>query len=149
MTMFYVAAALLSGLTVLLLILGVSRLAGAGATVGERLETYSATATLSPIDEFAEEPSGLAGRLNEYLDERSFAGSVRAKIARAGVRLTVPEYVLIKIGAVLLPLTLLMLFGLVLLGVPLGAIGFLLPDMWLKRRERKRQQQFVLQLPDT
>ena len=38
MTMFYVAAAVISGLAVLLLIMGVSRLAGVGATVGERLE---------------------------------------------------------------------------------------------------------------
>lgn len=144
----YVAAALLSGLAVLFLILGIYRLVRPGATVGERLETYSATAT-APFDEFADEQSGMAGRLNEYLEERSFSGSVRAKIARAGVKLTVPEYVLIKAAAILLPLTVLMLLGQVLVGVLLGAICFLLPDMWLKRRERKRQQQFVLQLPDT
>lgn len=146
MILMYVAAALLAGLTIFVLILGVVRFINTGSQVDDRLQAY-ASASL-PIGDGDSDPN-LADRANRYLNDRSFAGSVSIKLARAGVKLTVPEYILIKMGSALLPAVILLLVHQLLLGVLVGGICFLLPDFWLKRRERKRQQQFNLQLPDT
>ncbi len=150
MTTLYIAAAGLSGLTVLLLALGLAAMLGSRSKAGARLETYAATdAAPMPFDEGLDEPSGFAGRLNEYLGERSFAGATRASLARAGSKMTVAEYVIFKIAAALLPLAVLSLLGWFLPGLLLGGLCFFIPDVRLRRQERRRQRDFQQQLPDT
>jgi tight adherence protein B len=68
---------------------------------------------------------------------------------RAGSKLTVPEYVLIKITCALLPVAVLLLLHQALIGVALGALCFFLPDVDLRRRRRRRRKEFGEQLPDT
>ena len=150
MTSMYIVAAALSGLTVLLFILGIISLLGSRSRVGDRLQTYAATNTeTTPFAEDLDEQSGLAGRLNEYIGERSFAGAMRADLARAGSKMTVPEYVIVKLAAALLPMAVLALFGWFLTGVILGGFCFFIPDLRLRRQQRRRQKDFQQQLPDT
>ena len=153
MTTLYLGAAAFAGLGVLLLVLGLANWLRSGSQLEERLQTYSVrddTRDDVPVDISDEQPSGLAGRLNAYITGRSFAESIAIDIARAGVKLTVPEFVIIKAAAALVPLALL---GLVarslLLGIVVGGICFFIPDIWLRQRRRKRCAAFVLQLPET
>ncbi|HEX6288174.1 MAG TPA: type II secretion system F family protein [Herpetosiphonaceae bacterium] len=148
MEMMLIAAAAFTGLAVFLAILGLNSLINASSEVDDRLEAY---ATMSaPFGLSADEQNGLGQRVSSYLNDRSFAGSIRASLARADVKLNVAEYLLIKITAVALPFLLLWLItGYMISGILFAVVGFLIPEFWLRIRERRRIREFTAQLPDT
>jgi tight adherence protein B len=148
MDMMLTGAAALIGLSVFLAVLGLTSLINATSEVDDRLEAY---ATMSaPFGTSADESVGLGQRMDSYLSDRSFAGSIRASLAAADVKLNVAEYLLIKIAIVLLPFLVLWLFtGYLISGILFALIGYLIPEIWLRRRQRKRVHEFTLQLPDT
>lgn len=146
MALIYFVVALLGAIAVLLLIMAIGKIIGR-SDIDDRLQTYATTTT--PFDpEDAAKPK-LADRANTYISERGFAGSIAASIARAGVKLTVPEYIMLKIAAAAIPFVILALLQRPLLAVLLGAICSIIPDLYLRSRERSRQRKFVQQLPDT
>ncbi|HEY3083882.1 MAG TPA: type II secretion system F family protein [Candidatus Dormibacteraeota bacterium] len=68
-------------------------------------------------------------------------------LARAGLNITPPEYLLIRIGAVALGALIgLFRFGFSLGPVILGAVGFIIPPLVVTYLQRRRQQQFNDQL---
>jgi tight adherence protein B len=68
-------------------------------------------------------------------------------IARAGLNITAPEYLLIRIGAVALGALIgLFRFGFSIGPIILGAVGFLIPPLVLAYRQRRRLNQFNEQL---
>jgi tight adherence protein B len=68
-------------------------------------------------------------------------------LARAGLNITAPEYLLIRIGAVALgALVGLFRFGFSLGPLILGAVGFFVPPLVVAYLQRRRQQQFNEQL---
>jgi tight adherence protein B len=68
-------------------------------------------------------------------------------LARAGLNLTAPEYLLIRIGAVALGILIgLFRFGFSIGPIILGAVGFLLPPLVITYLQQRRQQQFNEQL---
>src|ERR1051326_5108087 len=68
-------------------------------------------------------------------------------LARAGLNITAPEYLLVRIGAVALGALIgLFRFGFSLGPVILGAVGFLVPPIVVAYLQRRRQQQFNEQL---
>ncbi|HEY0602584.1 MAG TPA: type II secretion system F family protein [Herpetosiphonaceae bacterium] len=148
MELMLIGAAVLTGLAVFCAVLGLTGVINASSEVDDRLDAY---ATMSaPFGMATTEQSGLSDRVNAYVNDRSFAGSVRASLARADVKLNVGEYLLIKVAAVVLPFLLFwLLTGYMISGLLFALLGFLIPEVWLRMRERKRVQQFVLQLPDT
>lgn len=148
MEVMLISAAVLTGLAVFCAVLGLTGVINASSEVDDRLDAY---ATMSaPFGMATTEQSGLSDRVNTYLNDRSFAGSVRASLARADVKLNVGEYLLIKVAAVVLPFLLFwLLTGYMISGLLFALVGFLIPEIWLRTRARKRVQEFVLQLPDT
>lgn len=148
MQLMLMSAAILTGLAVFLVVLGLARVINASSEVDDRLDVYATMST--PFGLAATEQSGLSDRVNSYLNDRSFAGSVRTTLARADVKLTVAEYLLIKTSAVVVPFVLFwLLTGYMISGLMVALLGFLIPEIWLRMRARKRVQEFVLQLPDT
>ncbi|HMQ34096.1 MAG TPA: type II secretion system F family protein [Chloroflexaceae bacterium] len=96
-----------------------------------------------------EEGNALAEQLNTRLNNVGFAEGIRRDLARADVLLTVPEYLLLKVAAMLLPTAVVLLLTRSLLAAPLIAlIGFFLPTVWLRQRQSRRQRLFAEQLPD-
>src|SRR5437773_2336545 len=68
-------------------------------------------------------------------------------LARAGLNVTAPEYLLIRIGAVAVGALIgLFRFGFNLGPVILGAVGFVIPPLVITYLQRRRQQQFNEQL---
>jgi tight adherence protein B len=93
--------------------------------------------------------SEIAERLNERLNRVGMAEGIRRGLARADVPLTVPEYILLKVAATLLPAAMVLFFTRSALAVPVVAlIGLYLPTLWLRGRQRKRQRLFGEQLPE-
>ncbi|HSH81304.1 MAG TPA: type II secretion system F family protein [Herpetosiphonaceae bacterium] len=152
MIAFYVAAAILASLTVLLVMVGLARLMAERSEVGSRLQAYTSTAIMpgqAPAED-VDRPPAFADRLNEYIGSRGFAESIAASLGSAAVKLTVPEYVLIKIACALVPFAVLTLVTRSILpGLLIGPLCFFLPNMWLRRRRRRRQMDFGEQLPQT
>jgi tight adherence protein B len=69
------------------------------------------------------------------------------ELARAGLNITAPEYLLMRIGAVALGALIgLFRFGFSLGPVILGVVGFVIPPLVIAYLQRRRQQQFNDQL---
>jgi len=86
---------------------------------------------------------------------RSFAANLQADLARADLKLTAAEFLVIQ-GVVTLAFALVgyaivsVLFGANVLALPIfGFIGFILPKMWVGRRQAARLRAFNDQLADT
>lgn len=145
-------AALLTGGAALLLIVALGSYLRGDRRLSTRMDLYLGTgidphvlpAHVSDTDE-----GQIAGRLNSALNEVGFAEGIRRTLARADLPLTVPEYILLKVAAALLPTALVIVITRSLLVAPLIALlGFFLPTLWLRRRRRHRQRLFAEQLPD-
>ena len=145
-------AALLTGGAALLLIVALGSYLRGDRRLSTRMDLYLGTgidphvlpAHVSDTDE-----GQIAGRLNSALNEVGFAEGIRRALARADLPLTVPEYILLKVAAALLPTALVIVITRSLLVAPLIALlGFFLPTLWLRRRRRHRQRLFAEQLPD-
>lgn len=143
-----IMAAVLAGLAVFVSILGLNALITAGSDVDDRLDAYATMNTMFGAS--VEETSPIGERVNAYLNERSFAGSVAAHLARADLKLTVVEFLLLKLTVFVAPFVALWLMtGQFISGLIIGLVAFFVPDVYVRYRQNRRSQEFALQLPDT
>ncbi len=147
---------LLAFLSVLLLFYGIDRtLSSHSSVIGSRLDRY-ATRAASP-DEINE--AGLAaaqqGRvvkgLNRMITSRSNGQQLAIELARADIRLTPSEFILINFAAVLVGflLAILLTRSNLILALIGGVAGFYLPRFYLRQAQAKRLAAFNNQLGDT
>jgi len=88
-------------------------------------------------------------RLNRAISNLDVAPKIATALARANLRLTVPEFVLLHIGCVSGCFLLGMLISRQFLpGLVLAVVGFFLPGLYLKLRQRNRLRAFQDQVPD-
>lgn len=143
-------APILVGLGVLFVFLGLaSMLSGRDPRVSSRLEQYAGR------DEGLASPSGgqgvqITSTLNQMIGRQKFAANIATQLARADLKLTVSEFVLLNIATTLLGfLFLLVLKRDLFLAVLAGVGGYFLPRIWVRRRQSKRLRDFNNQLGDT
>jgi tight adherence protein B len=92
----------------------------------------------------------LAKRVEASLSGRTFAAALQTDLARANLKLTVGEFVIIQIGvAVLIGLGAWLISGVLFVGSVFGAVGWFIPKVWLGRRQSGRLKAFNNQLADT
>lgn len=131
---------------------------GASIDVEERLGRYAArdpqlTADGDPRGRRG--PGRLAQAVEKAVAERSFTGNTRAQLARADLRFTVGEWLIVRTGAVILGFAAGVLVGsltnglALLTGIICGVLGFFVPGWYLKLRIRGRVKKFINQLGDT
>lgn len=140
----------LAGVSVFFLIAGLSLAMSRKESVAERLSRYGSRqpSDSSARDENKESP--LAAGLNRAISRGSFAANSARELARADLKLTVSEYVLISIGVVLIGFIIAALAtGSLLFGIAMGAAGFYLPGLYVKFRQRARLRAFNARLGDT
>lgn len=148
MSMLLIGAAILAGLAVLCLALALTSFMTASSDVDDRLLAYAAAN--SPFGADDDRRPDVGARVDSFLSQRSFSGGISASLARAGVKLRVAEYLMLKAAATVVPFLLYwVITGSATPGIVLGAIGSFIPDIWLRIRQRRRSNDFVLQLPDT
>lgn len=139
-------------LAVLIIFIGLGQVVGGDSDeIANRLDRFASrqdrNAGPKPVNEEHK------GRLTEQLDKQ-LAKSKRAvdlsqELARADLKLTPGEFVLIQIMAVLLVGVLAwFIFGQWFMALPGGLVGYFLPRFFVGFRQGQRQNAFADQLPD-
>ena len=156
-----IAVAAVAALSILLIAIGIAT-SGGGSGITARLERYAAGREAKPaaagqgtLADLIGQSAALAN-LNRVVEQRNFGANLARDLARADLRLKVSEFLLLWAGSTVgLPILLFALsFVLPALGNPIVLLvglllGFLLPRLWLKRRQSGRLNAFNKQLPDT
>jgi tight adherence protein B len=92
----------------------------------------------------------LAKRVEASISGRMFAAALQTDLARANLKLTVGEFLIVQFAVTAVVGSLAwLLSGLVLVGAVFGAVGWFVPKLWLGRRRAKRLKAFNNQLADT
>ncbi len=97
----------------------------------------------------------MANRVEDAVGGRSSSEGVRAALARADLRMTVGEWVLVRLGSAAGFSVVGLLMGrfalavALVLGVVMAGLGWMAPHFYLKFRASKRQNRFNGQLGDT
>jgi tight adherence protein B len=150
-----IGLAILAFAAVMGLFLVIARvLGGTGSTLDERLDQFgSSEADKEPKkreEEFERSPSAFTKSIDEAVAGRGFARNLATALARADLKLTVGEYLIITITSILgtgvvfyivMHKNLFLTFG----GL---VLGFFLPRFYVKYRQGKRLKEFNNQLGD-
>jgi tight adherence protein B len=138
---------------VVLLFLGISRALAPSSELDQRIEDWvqgGGEEAGGGGFSLQDEPSdSLLGRVEQTVTRQDFAASIKEDLARANLSLTVTEYLLIRVG-------LLVVFFLIgyllqrnlLVGLLLAVGGLFLPTIYVRTRQSARLRAFNGQLPD-
>ncbi len=145
-------AAVGAAVAVLFIFIGISfARRSSDKAIEERLDLYSGRGGADEKEgaQRKKRRSAMDG-LDEAMTRRGFAANMRTDLARADLKLRVPEFLAITI----LVAVLFVLLGKLLLGSPLlallaGVVGFFVPRFYVGSRKRKRLNTFNDQLGDT
>jgi tight adherence protein B len=132
---------------VVTLFLGILRYAQQAQELDARYEEM--TAQMSEPEEEAVQAHGLKDKVDGWLGTASFARHARARLVSANVKLTVTEYMLLRVGVTLVAfLAGWAISHLLVGGILVGIRASSLPNAYVSRLQSKRLQAFQDQLPD-
>jgi len=144
-------------LAVIILIVGISSMRSEREEVEERLDRYTSSEYSGLLAEFeVEEPDPfdeqnvIARQLDKVVADRGFAKKWRTQLARADLKLTVGEFMIMHvISAVVAFLVGTLIFGSPILGGVAGVAGLFFPRFYVSYKQGQRLREFERQLPDT
>jgi len=142
---------LVAGLSVLMIFVGLAQLNQSQEVIAERLDRYAVREALVAAETPSrrKRESALAEKLNKLIARRSFAASIATELARADLRLTVAEFLMLNVASALLGF---MVALLAYRSLPAGLIGsvlgFYAPRWYVRFRQRRRLIAFNNQLGD-
>jgi len=142
-------------LAVIFLFWGLASAMGAGdKTIEARLERYtSGVAELEAVEREGKRekgPSRLAAGVDRVIAGRGFADKIATQLARADVKLTPGEYIILNVTSILgfFLIGYLLFHKSLLLGIAAGVAGFYAPSIYLKIQQQRRLNAFNHQLGD-
>jgi tight adherence protein B len=124
-------------------------------TVDKRLRRYGGRAYQLTDDEQKQAASQqvtqmLAKRVEASISGRTFAAALQTDLARANLRLTVAEFLMMQTAtALVIGMLAWLISGAVFVGILFTAVGWFLPKMLVGRRQSARLKAFNGQLADT
>jgi tight adherence protein B len=118
----------------------------ASDTAREQLRIGAAGA-VSAVSILRDDRSSEIPLFNRLLAGRALTNSVAVQLERAGSDQKAGLFVLISLAWAVAGLVIGQRFAF-LAGIALGALGLFVPLLWLKRKQRKREQSFEAQLPE-
>jgi tight adherence protein B len=148
--------AVLTTVGLIFLVLGVERLARRDrSALDKRLRRYGGRAYQLTEEEQKKAASVqvtqmLAKKVEASLTGRTFAASLQTDLARANLKLTVGEFVMLQLAAtVAIGVAAWLISGTLLVGSVFAVVGWFIPKIWLGRRQAARLKAFNNQLADT
>jgi tight adherence protein B len=148
--------AVITSAGIVCLILGVDRVLRRDRTgLDKRLRRYGGRAYQLTDDEQKQAASVavtslLAKRVEASISGRTFAAALQTDLARANLKLTIGEFLILQVTAALaVGAGAWLLSGALFVGSLFGAIGWFIPKIWLGRRQGARLKAFNNQLADT
>ncbi len=144
----YLVVGGIASLAVATFLYGVHRAMQPVEEVDQRMEDWLA-------ERLSQEPAADAsagpwlGQMERQISQRAFADSIQTDLARADLSITVSEYLLMRLIAILGGFAMGYLIQRDLLsGLILAAVGFYAPVFYISTRKTRRLQAFNQQLPD-
>jgi len=132
-----------------LLFVGVSRVFEPSSDLEQRIEDWVSGDGWDDGTLVQEEAESFMERVDEGVSRRDFAASIKEDLARADIMLTVTEYLMIRVGLVVLFSALGFLIQRnLLVALILGVVGLFLPTLYVRSRQSGRLKKFDGQLPD-
>src|ERR1700738_4435304 len=148
--------AILTSAALICLVWGVERAIRRDRTLlDKRLRRYGGRAYQLTDDEQKQAASlqvtqMLAKRVEASISGRTFAAALRTDLARANLKLTIGEFLMLQVAAAVSIGTLAwFISGAVFVGSIFGAVGWFVPKVWLGMRQSARLKAFNNQLADT
>lgn len=126
--------------------------------MGQRLERFGAMEqTFGDAIGSTRTPNIVAQRVDNAVQGKSFADSIAALMARADIRMTVGEFLIVRAGSAAFAFLLGFLIGRgvtapfigLLVGCVVGLLGWMAPHWYISLRAGRRMNAFVNQLGDT
>jgi tight adherence protein B len=148
--------AILTSVGLICLVWGVERAVRRDRTMlDKRLRRYGGRAYQLTDDEQKQAASAqvtqmLAKRLEASISGRTFAAALQTDLARANLKVTIGEFLILQVaaGAVVGALAWL-ISGAIVVGCIFGLVGWFVPKFWLGHRQSSRLKSFNNQLADT
>jgi tight adherence protein B len=134
-----------SGLAILLLFVGFHQLAHREVSLADRLSGWGIGRT-RPVEE--KNPQGWRSGVEGAVAKQSFAGAIQRDLARANLRLTLTEYLMIHVALIGGGLVVGFLLRGVIGAAPLAILGFYAPRFFVGMKQKKRMKAFGAQLAD-
>jgi tight adherence protein B len=148
--------AVLTTVGLIFLVLGIERLARRDrSALDKRLRRYGGRAYQLTEEEQRKAASVqvtqmLAKKVEASLTGRTFAASLQTDLARANLKLTVGEFIMLQVAATAaIGVAAWLISGTVLVGSVFAVVGWFIPKIWLGRRQAARLKAFNNQLADT
>lgn len=137
----------LAGLGILVAFVGFHQLTHVEVSVADRLAGWASAPRRhsgSDLDRKA-----VAAKLEAAVAKRSFAASIQRDLARANVKLTVSEYLLVHLATIAVGGLVGVLMGSLPIAAALGVVGFYAPRFFVLTAQKRRLKAFSGQLADT
>jgi tight adherence protein B len=148
--------AVLTSAGIILLIVGFDRALRHDRTaLDKRLRRYGGRAYQMTDEEQKQAASAavtqlLAKRVEASISGRTFAAALQTDLARANLKLTVGEFLIVQVAAAaVVGMLAWLISGALFVGSIFGALGWFIPKIWLGRRQAGRLKAFNNQLGDT
>lgn len=148
--------AILTTAGIILLIVGLDRALRHDRTaLDKRLRRYGGRAYQLTDEEQKQAASVavtqlLAKRVEASISGRTFAAALQTDLARANLKLTVGEFLIMQVAAAaVVGMLAWLISGALFVGSIFGALGWFIPKIWLGRRQARRLKAFNNQLGDT
>jgi tight adherence protein B len=120
-----------------------------------RLERYGHIAETNVSSPKLRPGAAVTGKLDSALKGKSFAETTATAIARADLRMTIGEFMCIRVASAAVGFLLGALLGrsafalMIVFGIAVAALGWAAPSIYLSMRAKRRQKAFLGQLGDT
>ncbi len=144
--------AAMAGFSIIVVFWGVARtISGESDLIRIRLGRYTAREAESPSlsGEMEQKAPPIVAGLNRAIAQQSFGQRMATDLARADLRLTVPEYFLFNVACILIGFLIGLLLFRNVLAIVGGLLGFYIPRLYVNMRQRRRLIAFNNQLGDT
>lgn len=144
---------ILAGATVVIIVAGASLAMAKKETVADRLSRYGSRQTSGETrgNSKADAKSGpISAGIDKAIAGQTFAANLARELARADLKLTVSEYIMISLMVVgVVAVFAAFMSKSLIFGLVLGAASFYLPGIYVKFRQRGRLKAFNARLSDT